>query len=481
MYTKQNRLSKLSLGFSLSIMLVACGGGGGSDDEKIIFQGSNDMGCIDGGAPLTGNTTVVVWDGNLCVTDGEGVNLLRDLKGRTGVSGLLKVGDVYYFTGEDTEHGEELWITDGTKSGTVLVKDINPGTSDSIIRDMTSINGVLYFAADDNDDNNHRQLWQSDGTEAGTMIVKEISFTSSSTGTAFSAGVDSITKVNEKLYFSAFSGVLENGGGQHLWESDGTEAGTKQVSDSITNVPSNPMFLNSGGDKLFFMASDLSSNSLDLWVVDAINATATNLQAFNGYDIPHGFVNIDDTFYLLMSATAGSSNKELWVSDGTMPGTEKIKDIPSAGLIKSIDLVNVNGTLYFSSHDNGSTGTADLWKSDGTAVGTMLVKNDTAWTFFGAPVELTEANSQLFFSASNNANILFGNELWISDGTTDGTRVLKDFRPSSDEGSDPEILGVLDNNLLFEADEEDNSFGGTSTYLWKTDGTEAGTIKIQKK
>ena len=60
-------------------------------------------------------------------------------------------------------------------------------------------------------------------------------------------------------------------------------------------------------------------------------------------------------------------------------------------------------------------------------------------------------------------------------------RVLKDFIPSSDEGSDPEILGVLDNNLLFEADEEDSSFGRTSTYLWKTDGTEAGTIKIQKK
>ena len=39
---------------------------------------------------------------------------------------LTAFGDEVFFDAEDNEHGEELWKTDGSTDGTVLVKDINP-------------------------------------------------------------------------------------------------------------------------------------------------------------------------------------------------------------------------------------------------------------------------------------------------------------------------------------------------------------------
>lgn len=39
--------------------------------------------------------------------------------------------DLLYFTDWDTTYGGELWRSDGTEIGTVLVKDINPGSNPS--------------------------------------------------------------------------------------------------------------------------------------------------------------------------------------------------------------------------------------------------------------------------------------------------------------------------------------------------------------
>ena len=77
-----------------------------------------------------------------------------------------------YFNANDGNNGYELWKSDGTASGTVMVKDINIGGSDSFPQHLTVVGNTLYFDA--NDGTNGNELWKSDGTASGTVMVKDI-------------------------------------------------------------------------------------------------------------------------------------------------------------------------------------------------------------------------------------------------------------------------------------------------------------------
>src|SRR5262249_41415629 len=57
-------------------------------------------------------------------------------------SGIVAVGPIAYFTSDDGVNGVELWKTDGTAAGTVLVKDINPGSASSNPSSLTNVNGT---------------------------------------------------------------------------------------------------------------------------------------------------------------------------------------------------------------------------------------------------------------------------------------------------------------------------------------------------
>ena len=53
-----------------------------------------------------------------------------------------------------------------------MVKDIYPGAADGSPQSLTDLNGILYFNANDNV--HGRELWRSDGTESGTYMIKDI-------------------------------------------------------------------------------------------------------------------------------------------------------------------------------------------------------------------------------------------------------------------------------------------------------------------
>ena len=88
---------------------------------------------------------------------------------------------------------------------------------------------------------------------------------------------------------------------------------------------------------------------------------------------------------------------------------------------------NVNNTVFFTSIAHQGN---ELWKTDGTIEGTKLVRDIRSGSASSNPFYLTNVNGTLFFSANDGIN---GIELWKSDGTELGTVLVKDLEHRSQE------------------------------------------------
>ena len=62
---------------------------------------------------------------------------------------MTNVNGTLFFTADNGTNGQELWKSNGTPGGTVLVKDIRAGSASSGAGNLTNVNGTLYFTADD--------------------------------------------------------------------------------------------------------------------------------------------------------------------------------------------------------------------------------------------------------------------------------------------------------------------------------------------
>jgi trimeric autotransporter adhesin len=369
---------------------------------------------------------------------------------------LININGTLYFVANDGTNGLELWKSDRTTAGTVLLKDINTTAgSGSSPAELLNINSTLYFVA--NDGTNGLELWKSDGTAAGTILLKDINTTAGSGSSA-----TELTNVNNTLYFVANDGT----NGLELWKSDGTAAGTVLVKDIniILGSGSSVAELTDVNGTLYFVA-DNAANGLELWKSDGTAAGTMMVADINmtGGSSAAELTDVNGTLYFV--ADDGTNGKELWKSDGTAAGTMMVKDINTTGSSSAAELTDVNGILYFVA-DNGTNG-KELWKSDGTAAGTMMVK-DINTTGSSSAAELTDVNGTLYFVADDGNG---GLELWKSDGTTAGTVLVKDINPMG--GSSPTELTNINGTLYFVADN-----GTNGKELWKSDGTAAGTMMV---
>jgi ELWxxDGT repeat protein len=381
---------------------------------------------------------------------------------------FVACGNSLYFTATSAATGRELWKTDGTAAGTVLVKDIWTGIYGSSPSSLTVVGSTLYFTA--NDVVNGRELWKTDGTVAGTVLVKDI----------FSGGVGSgpsrMAAIGNTLYFSATGSEAS---GRELWKTDGTDAGTTLVKDIFPGKPSSsPANLTPIGNTLYFFADD-GVNGRELWKSDG-TATGTvfmkdlhtgstdfrqpkydeygvpngyTIQRIPNYSEPVGFASMRGLVYFAILPAVYVQgglfryDPQLWKTDGTTAGTELILNRGGLSPIALGDAVYVSANFS----DRGW----ELCKSDGTSAGTVLVKDINVGGANASPHELTAVGSGLYFSATNAAN---GRELWQTDGTAAGTVLVKDIRSGSLDSS-PASLTAVGNTLYFSADDGVNGRG----------------------
>ncbi len=164
-------------------------------------------------------------------------------------------GGEMYFSASAGSEIRDLWKSDGTAEGTVMVKNINPSMGSNPDQ-LTVGNGMLYFSATDG--TSGHELWKSDGTEAGTFLVKDINQQGNSNSTP-----QWITPYESIIYFASTDGTH----GTELWRSDGSTENTEMIADINSAGSSDPSNLLVVDDVLYFSATD-GVNGHELWKLD---------------------------------------------------------------------------------------------------------------------------------------------------------------------------------------------------------------------
>ncbi|MFY0562938.1 ELWxxDGT repeat protein [Archangium lansingense] len=367
-----------------------------------------------------------------------------------------------YFAADDGEHGAELWKTDGTPEGTVLVEDIFPGPAGSQPLNFFLVGRTLFFTADDGE--HGRELWKSDGTMRGTRLVEDIA-----PGPAHSEPLGMVRVGNQSILFTAEDGVH----GREPWKSDGTRGGTRLVEDIFPGpTGSNPDSLREIKSHVVLFAADDGVHGRELWRSDGTRGGTRLVEDIRpgpeGSDLLVNSILIavvDRKLYF--SADDGEHGHELWKSDGTPGGTRLVEDIRPGpegslpALLKPLD-----GQLFFTA-DDGTHG-REPWRSEGTSGSTLLLADVFPGPISSLPSGFS-ARGKVYFYAFHPD---FGHELWVTDGTRRGTHLVKDIRPGPANAfaGDPNDPFPVGGGLILSAFEDEHG-----VEVWWTDGTEEGT------
>ncbi|HEX9941514.1 MAG TPA: ELWxxDGT repeat protein, partial [Thermoanaerobaculia bacterium] len=209
---------------------------------------------------------------------------------------------------------------------------------------------------------------------------------------------------------------------------------------------------------LIVVCGQAPAGALEPYLVKDINEVPAG-----GSSLPGGFVAVGGV--AVFSAMDADNGRELWRSDGTTGGTYRLTDV-CADNCGAYPLVRVGQRVLFSAYDGDRP---QLWVTDGTVAGTNLLvdgldvglnSNIRRYAFLG---------NRLFFAARDDAH---GEEMWVTDGTPAGTRMVSDLFPGP-LGSSPSEPAALGGRVFFFA-----SLDSRGMSLWATDGTAAGTQQI---
>jgi ELWxxDGT repeat protein len=402
------------------------------------------------------------------ITDGTrgGTRLLRDVCPgpctgtlSTGDAGIASVaaGELLFFSGNNGSRGSELWATDGTVAGTRLVRDLCRGDCSSEPFNFQAGEGKVFLLG--RDDRGIPQLWRSDGTPQGT--VRLTGFPSLAAFAGPSLGIP----LGGSFLFSAW----DEDHGRELWTSDGTRQGTRLFLDLNPEDfgGSFPTTLRSAAGKAWFFADD-GVHGFELWASDGSEGGTVLVEDLTPGDLPDGPPAFESAAELaggiLFVVHLLEPNSSLWRSDGT-PGSAVRLTPPDLQVLPREPLRTAGGRVFFVAADADQG--EELWATDGTVEGTRQVADLEPGSEGSQPRSLTVFQDRLYFTAVVGEA---GRELYRSDGTPGGTFLVKDIDPRPGRGSDPELLTVHAGRLYFPAAEEIHG-----RELWSTDGTEAGT------
>jgi ELWxxDGT repeat protein len=333
---------------------------------------------------------------------------VRDIRaqGSSNPSWLTRVGSVLYFVASDGVHGAELWRSDGTRAGTRMIRDIRVGPTSSGPRLLTAVRGKLYFLA--RDGQHGRELWTSDGTRAGTRMVRDL------TPGQDGSDLHALRAVGNRLFFLR------------------TIATPRPASNSGPGLDPGPIL------------------NVTVWTSDG---SATGTRRVHG---PSRSTRSSDIGPPV--ATAGSRYYFMDGNDLRWTDGQASRQVDLGSVLWLTRLATVGSDLYVVGQNAADR--LSLWRTRGTPTTTLKL----ATLPKGDPVPL-------LWPFGDGLAVLRGpgwSRLWVSDGTTAGTRLVADVGPSQEDWW--LSSAVARGKLHFTTDHEIEN-----QHVWRSDGTSAGT------
>ncbi|WOK06043.1 T9SS type A sorting domain-containing protein [Imperialibacter roseus] len=327
------------------------------------------------------------------------ITLLKDInqtnnEGSTALAPYL-FNEKVLFLANDGTTGSELWMTDGTETGTNLLKEVMPDQEgiNSIL--YKEFQGKLFFVV------NNKQIWKTDGTSEGTVIVKDLS---GANGYIAYDGEKDLVESNGKLYFRFYSNLNNR---YQLWQTDGTEIGTVQtVPEGFYNVVPRSV----GGELIVF----INFNERGVYKLN---------QATQELDLLMTVGDGNDAIYRVFRPFSEivffNTKGKLWKTDGT--DVILVKEIPGLqnGNFEAQELNDE--IIFFAESDEYGY---EPWRTNGTEEGTTLIKDINPSYFSGGLQYIGGNDTHIYFIADDGQH---GRELWASDGTSEGTYLINDY------------------------------------------------------
>ena len=380
------------------------------------------------------------------LTDGKSTRQVFDLDngvGRDGEASFftnpLNYGTVM-FSGYSYRAGREIWTSDGTSTGTRLLRDIFVGANFSSYPAAVRDQGSVSFA---------------------TALTSRFQV------------------VGNRVVFGATSSWY----GRELWSSDGTAAGTYMIRDHVPGGENGidaeggpPEFVYSNGSFAIYLAKD-PSRGKSLWATRGLRSDSVYLGPYNDVSslpLPYPFGAVGNRLLY-----AKNERSELWATDGTVAGTRRVAAFGK----RTVENISRIPDLNFAIFSVYGLGGHELWITDGTPTQTRAIKNispqsDSNPGDFMPPSESQGLGAyfrlghKILFPANDNVR---GRELWVTQGSASTTVLLADLTTGM-YGSEFHQFVRVGNLLYFTATVKE--FGFYNRRLFVTDGTTAGTKKL---
>jgi len=438
----------------------------------------------------------------LAVSDGSVAGSINLSSANLAPRAITVLGSRVYFAGLTASGGRELMVSDGTAAGTSLFKELVPGSAgmpeDVIGR--PSANGLRAYFAFGND------LWITDGNAASTLEVS---------GNAL-AGTNARTR--QLLPTSGQALLLgfdaDGSGATEPFAASGVAGGTVALGNLSSDIgDSHPRPIGVVGDRLVLSART-AAGSASLFSLSTTRAepplsleaasTASGgvrfgrlwLRAFDGLKATDGSAApmrlltparpemfLADCVVMraglahVLAIDPSDDTVQVFRSDGSVAGTGRATQLPNQEGIGLVDLCGRDlraiagmGDSIFVVGVLPSTVAAgmELLRLDAANQLSLVIDLRTG-SDSGDIRDMLALDNRLLFVGNDG---IFGEELWATNGTAQGTVRLTDLNPGAG-GSSISRLTRVGARAYFVA-----TTPGLGSELYVTDGTPAGTALV---